>query len=154
MTDDLRTIEGAMCALAKADPTALVYIDNRHPTALSSYRGDYSDLAIERNWRSRNERTELYGCGESFELNMAGYGTYTPGHIEVSIKADPTVADLILALSLAVGEEFEGYKGGRFAMYPGTRLWVSEYGDCDHLVIDRAEELPGRFDLFTREMEW
>lgn len=143
MTD---TIEGLMDLLAEADPTALVYIDNQPPTALSSYRGYYCDLAIERTGE-RNERTELS------EFELAGYGTYTPGHSEVSIKADPTVADLLTALSLAVGEDFEGYKGGQFTMYPDTRLWVSEYGACDGLTISWYEDLSGRLDLFTTETD-
>ena len=147
MTD---TIEGLMDLLAEYDPTALVYIDNRPPTALSSYRGYYRDLAIERTDK-RNKRTEPSGLGNPFEL--VGYGTYTPGHTEVTIKADPTVSDLLTALSLAVSEDFEGYKGGQFTMYPDTRLWVSEYGRCDGLTITWCENLPGRLDLFTTETD-
>lgn len=150
----IRTIEELMNELEQAadDRMTLVYIDNRPPTALGSYRGYYNDLAIERS-DARHDRTELAVRGNPFELNLAGW-TYTPGHSEVSIKADPTVAELYLALSLAVGAEFEGYKGGQFTMYPDTPLWVSEHGECDHLMISYIEYLPGRMDMFTQELEW
>lgn len=147
------TIGGLRDALKALDPTAEVYIDNRRPTALSSYRGYYDHLAIER-FDVRHERTELDGRGAPFELNMAGYGIYEPGNGEVRIKADPTVADLIEALGLADGEVFEGYKGGQFEMHSRTDLWVSEHGDCDRLRIVGIESLPGRVDLVTREEEW
>lgn len=148
------TIGGLRDALKALNPAAEVYIDNRRPTALSSYRGYYDHLAIERFDGVRHERTELDGRGQPFELNMAGYGTYSPGHGEVRIKADPTVADLIEALGLADGEVFEGYKGGQFEMHSRTDLWVSEHGDCDRLRIVGIESLPGRVDLVTREEEW
>lgn len=150
---DLETIDGLRSALRRLDATALVFIDNRPPTALSSYRGYYDHLAIERS-DFRHERTEIPERGEPFELNMAGYGTYSPGAGEVKIKADPTVADLIEALDLAIGEDFEGYKGGQFTMQPSTDLWVSEYGDCDRLRIASIEALAGRVDLLTREAGW
>lgn len=140
-------------ALSVLDPAAAVYIDNRPPTALSSYRGYYDHLAIERDG-SRNARTELDGRGDPFDLNMAGYGTYYPGNGEVSIKADPTVGDLIEALDLADGEVFEGYKGGQYTMRASTDLWVSENGAVERLRIVAVEVLVGRVDLVTREEEW
>lgn len=151
---DLETIGGLRDALAVLDPAAEVYIDNLPPTALSSYRGYYDQLAIERQADVHHERTELDGRGDPFELNMAGYGTYRPGHAEVRIKSPASVADLIEALDLAVGQEFEGYKGGQFEMDPSTDLWVSEYGTCDRLRITSVESLPGRVNLRTREVEW
>lgn len=150
---DLTTIGGLASALAALDPAAKVYIDNRPPTALSSYRGYYDHLAIERDASAQHKRTELDDRGEPFEMNLAGYGTYRPGHGEVRIKADPTVADLSKALNLAIGEEFEGYKGGQYRMDAGSDLWVSEYGGCDRLRISVIEDLPGRVDLTTREEE-
>jgi len=150
---DYRTIGALRDALSVLDPAAAVYIDNRPPTALSSYRGYYDHLAIERDG-SRNPRTELDGRGKPFDLNMAGYGTYSPGNGEVQIKADPTVADLIEALNLADGEVFEGYKGGQYTMRPSTDLWVSENGAVESLRIVAVEVLVGRIDLVTRAEEW
>ena len=149
----MQTISGLIEALEKYDPNLSVYVDGRVPTALSSYRGFYDQLAIERT-NVRHERTEIDGRAEPFELNMAGYGIYAPGHSEVRIKADPTVGDFIAALRLAVGEVFEGYKGGQFTMHPDTILWVSEYGRCNHLRIFDAIESEGSVDLITREIEF
>ena len=103
-------------------------VDGTAPTALSSWRGDYSELAIECDPRAKHLRTELGERGKPFEMNLAGYGTYTPGYPQVNIKADPVVADLVRALDLAVGREFEGYKGGQYLMRWDTRVWVSNYG--------------------------
>lgn len=150
---DLTTIYGLRDALASHEAAASVYIDGQPPSALSSYRGYYDHLAIERDG-SVSECTELAGRGDPFELNMAGYGTYTPGHSEVRIKKDPTAADLIEALDLAVGEEFEGYKGGQYKMAGSTDLWVSEYGTVDRLRISGIEASAGRIDLTTSKEEW
>lgn len=150
---DLETIGGLRAALTEQAPDALVFIDNRPPTALSSYRGYYDHLAIERT-EARHERTEIPERGKPFEMNMAGYGTYSPGVGQVRIKADATVGDLIEALDLADGEDFEGYKGGQFFMTSRSDLWVSKYGGCDRLRVSGVEALPGRVDLVTTEEEW
>lgn len=146
------TIGALRDALSAVDADVRVFIDNRPPTALSSYRGYYSDLAIERT-HDRHERTEIPERGKPFELNMAGYGTYSPGASEVQIKADPTVSDLIAALDLAIGEDFEGYKGGQFYMDESSDIWVSEHGGCDGLRVTAVESLHGRVDLLTREVD-
>lgn len=151
--NDYRTIGALRDALAGLDPALLVYIDNRPPTALSSYRGYYEHLAVERNGEG-HEQTEIDLPGSPFDLNMAGYGTYTPGSGEVKIKSQPTVADFIEALDLADGATFEGYKGGQFSMCSDTDVWVSEYGRCDRLRIASAEVLPGRVDFATTKEEW
>lgn len=150
------TIGALVDELSTLDPDAKVFIDNRHPTALSSYRGYYDHLAIERSGREHEQHTEtaLDEQGEPFELNMAGYGTYSPGHGEVKIKQPATVGELVKALNLSIGEEFEGYKGGQFLMSSSTELWVSEYGNCDSLRIGGVESLPGRVDLVTTEVDW
>ena len=152
----INTIGALIDALSILDPDAQVFIDNRQPTALSSYRGYYDHLAIERSPREHDQHAEtaLDELGKPFELNMAGYGTYTPGHGEVKIKQPATVAELVKALHLSIGEHFEGYKGGQFAMSSGTDLWVSEYGNCDSLRVAGVESLPGRVDLVTTEVDW
>lgn len=139
-------IGGLIAELTKRNPKARVYVDGVSPTRLASYRGFYDQLAIERrqfDW----DRTELSGRGGS-------YGDYTPGHSGVHIRNNATVADLITALQLAIGEEFEGYKGGQFRMDEDTILWVSEYGDCDsRRVFDIREEADGSVNLITYEVD-
>ena len=150
---DYNTIGGLRDALAALDPTLSVYIDNRRPTALSSYRGYYDQLAIECSGDG-HERTEIDQPDSPFDLNMAGYGTYTPGSAEVKIKSEPTVADLIEALDLADDATFEGYKGGQFTMHSDTDIWVSEYGEYSSRRINSLELLPGRVDFATTEEGW
>lgn len=151
---DFTTIGGLIAELATHDQEAAVYIDNLPPTALSSYRGYYDQLAVERSDARLYDVTELDEPGHPFELNMAGYGTYSPGSREVKIKSNPAVADLIEALGLADGATFEGYKGGQFTMWRDTDLWVSEYGQCDQLRITSVEALDGRVDFRTTKEEW
>ena len=151
---NLTTIGALREALKALPQDAEVYIDNRRPTGLASYRGYYDHLAIVRDDDVRNERTEKPERGEPFDMSF-GYGTYSPGIGEVSIKAEPTVADLIEALDLADGAVFEGYKGGQYPMDGGSEIWVSQYGDCDRLRIKASiEDLPGRVDLVTYEESW
>lgn len=152
---DMLTIGGLRDVLKALPQDAEVYIDNRRPTSLGSYRGYYSDLSILRDEGRVNERTEADERGKPFSMaDIPGYSTYHPGIGEVRIKANPTVADLIEALDLAEGASFEGYKGGQFLMEADTTLWVSQYGDCDSLRIERVEDLPGRVDLWTVEVPW
>ena len=142
----MQKIGGLAAELDKYNQKALVFIDGIAPTRLSSYRGFYDQLAIERGGGGF-ERTKLSGRGESF-------GDYTPGHSGVHIRANPTVADLAKALRLAIGEEFEGYKGGQFRMDEDTLLWVSEYGDCDsRRIFDIQQMTDGSVNLITHEVE-
>lgn len=74
------------------------------PLSLGSYRGYYSDLAIEfANW-SRSDK-----------------------------KLD-TVGKLLDALEAAVGTVYEGYKGGEFTMQAHTPMWWASYGDCGEAI--------------------
>lgn len=144
------TIGGLRDALAKFPSDLPVYIDGRPPTALSSYRGNYSDLAIERSGHNiTQDETVLDERPEPFDMPFAGY--YWPGSSEVRIKQPATVWDLVKALDLAIGATFEGYKGGQFTMHAGTDLWVSEYGDVDDLRIAAIEATPYHIDLRTEE---
>lgn len=142
----MQKIGGLAAELKKYNQKAPVYVDGSCPTSLSSYRGFYDQLAIERD-AFGFERTELSGRGKSF-------GDYTPGHSAVHIRTNPTVGDLVKALNLAVGEEFEGFKGGQFRMDEDTILWVSQYGDCDSRRIFDIQEMPdGSVNLITHEVE-
>lgn len=147
------TIGALRAALSDLDQQAEVFIDNRRPTALSSYRGYYDHLAIERGEADHAE-TVLDEPGDPFDINLPGWGTYTPGSSEVRIKQPATVGELAKALDLADGATFEGYKGGQFEMDGGSDLWVSQYGNCDRLRVSGVESLPGRVDLLTTEEEW
>lgn len=149
MSDFLESIGEVLDSLATIPQDVPVYVDGKPPTALSSYRGYYSDLAIERT-EVKHEKTELVERGGAFEAPYIGY--YEPGSPKVRIKADPTVADLVEALNLAVGSVFEGYKGGQYEMHLSTDLWVSEWGDCDSRRIFRIAGDSGAANIETLEV--
>jgi hypothetical protein len=162
MSDFYDTIGELRDALAALDvQDAQLFIDETQPTALSSYRGYYDQLAIERAiWGSAtdnpgHDETKLEGKGKPFELGMAGYGTYSPGHGRLYIRREPTVSEFVKALNLAVGEEFEGYKGGQYTMHEDTDIWVSEYGDVDRRrILKKLDVSVERVQLTSLEVPW
>ena len=50
-----------------------------------------------------------------------------------------TVGPLLKNLSDAVGQTFEGYKGGDYRMSRLTPMWVSNCGDAAGLMVTGAE---------------
>lgn len=141
----LTTIGGLRDALSGLDPKARVYIDGLAPSALSSYRGFYDHLAIERDTSQAHTSTRLDERAKPVKSQYLG--TYAPGHLEVQIKANATVGQLVKALDVAVGTWFEGYKGGQYRMEPSTPIWVSEWGNVDRLRIASVRVQDGRVDL-------
>lgn len=53
----------------------------------------------------------------------------------------------------ALGQTFEGYKGGDFVMDESTVLWASPYGSSGGRAIVGAEMQDGRFVLLTRDVD-
>lgn len=150
--NDFSTLGGLIDALADLPQGLPVYVDNRVPTALSSYRGYYDHLAIERSG-DQPKLTEVATPGRPFDSEYLG--RYTPGTSEVRIAYPATVSELSDALKLAVGETFEGYKGGQYTMTWNTPLWVSEYGDATRRRICAIEHFDDtRVDLLTKEVAW
>lgn len=78
-----------------------------------SYRGYYSDLALEPSPQTST-------CGE-----------------------------LLMLLQSALGQTFDGYKGGDFVMGPETPLWLASYG-CGGLAITDLVIQDGAAVLVTR----
>lgn len=50
------------------------------------------------------------------------------------------VGELRARLQAALGEVFEGYKGGDYTMHDGTPLWVAEYGSTGGHVVEVIEK--------------
>lgn len=132
---DLTTIGGLRDALAEINPNLPVYVGNRPPTALSSYRGFYDHLAIE--------------CSDA--VHGATDIDDREAHAEVHIRSDATVRDLSEALYLATFETFVGYKGGHYEMYPNTDIWVSEHGQADGIRVVAIDVLSDRVELVIDE---
>lgn len=134
----------------KTHPNNPVLIDGETPTGISSYRGFYEDLAIECGLEE-NAATKLDDRGEPYYSQYLGH--YHPGHLGVSIVKVPLVSDLVHALQLCIGKEFEGYKGGQFAMTADTRIWVSRYGECSSVQIETIEVKNGHAELLTKVVD-
>lgn len=126
------------------DPALPVYIDNWPPSALSSWRGDYAQLAIECTPRDCQETRAVPGV-TSFHYEAA-----CP---EIQIKTPATVGEFVKALDLAIDETFEGYKGGHFTMSADTGIWVSEWGEYENVRIVGIEVLDDRVDLVTANQD-
>ena len=139
-------------ALRALPPETPIVLDGpgSHPTSLASYRGYYERLAF--SWGDTdNAETVLHGGGPAFDAPYLG--RYTPGASSVEIKHPATAADVIAALDLADGEEFEGYKGGQNAMDSGTWLHVADYGDIGPAVVGLAMSGDGFAVIQTAEVD-
>ena len=77
------------------------------PTCLDSWRGSYSELALD---------FKDYGYKEHQAKPMS-------------------VTSFLKMLKEALGKTFVGYKGGDFVMNKHTPIWVSNYGESSHTVV-------------------
>lgn len=114
----------------------------RQPTALYSYRGYYERLAL--GWGDEHDETKAVG------------GWYEPGKTTgvsaVEIKTPATVGDMIDALNLSNGLEFEGYKGGQFRMGWDTWIHVADY-DSSGPAVAGVREIGGTVVIHTVEVD-
>jgi hypothetical protein len=71
------------------------------------------------------------GCSIGEPLSYRGYYedlAFRPnGNLDVKGVLD--------AATSALGETFEGYKGGDYIMHRNTPLWLSGYGECSQLAF-------------------
>jgi hypothetical protein len=51
------------------------------------------------------------------------------------MEKERTVEEMLVMCRQAVGNTFEGYKGGLYTMRLSTPLWVANYGDCHDTAI-------------------
>lgn len=98
------------------------------PTFLSSWRGSYDELAL----------------GYTF----SGYDK--DGGCRSNEKADT----LLEHLKSAVGEIYEGWKGGDFKMHEGTPIWVSNPGNVGNTGIVGVLNDGWRLVLITAYCEY
>lgn len=94
----------------------VAFRDGGSPTEPHSYRGYYSDMAIENT-------------------------------------AEPISAgNFLLVCQAALGQTFEGYKGGDYVMGEDTPLWMAAYGCCGEAITD-VEIKDGAIVLHTRDLD-
>lgn len=101
------------------------------------------------------------------DLVKFDFGSTTPGQcdsyrgyyedlalgFEVDASDYPTVAELQETLTEAIGETFQGWKGGEYRMDRNSRLWVANCGqtsdttivgicDCNYMTVLQTEWAP------------
>lgn len=89
--------------------------------------------------------------GVSPEVNSYR-GYYEDLAIEPGLATSATT--LVEVLSAAIGQTFEGYKGGDFTMDRMTRVWVAPYGDTSDALIVGVAVNDGVATLQTVAEEW
>jgi hypothetical protein len=116
-----------IAALERADPEADVHFDFAYlrPTKVQSYRGFYDHLAL--GW----SHASIHDDDGKF------------------LRHWPRAADLLTELKSAVGQTFEGYKGGRYCMDAEMPLWVDRWGEASSTAIKAASIDDGTVVLVT-----
>lgn len=103
LTDALKACDASEVRIAA--PKRIV------PVRLDSYRGYYSDLAID-------YRTIDYDVGDRLTMSRVAF---------------------IKLLHSADRKTFIGYKGGEYFMNRDTDIWISTYGECSGMRISGVQ---------------
>lgn len=93
--------------ISEGKDEAHVYYDfcNLFPTEIDSWRGSYSELAL-----------------NFVDSDNDGAKTMTVGGLLTMLKS-------------TIGKTFEGYKGGEFTMNKHTPIWVANYGNSGNTAV-------------------
>lgn len=106
--------------------------DDRKASASNMRLGDFIDALIAVADQSLPLVLRRGGGGVHGFMSYRGYYE----DLAVSPRTDPkTVGDVLKQARDALGEIFEGYKGGDFPMHKGSILWVACYGDCGEKLV-------------------
>lgn len=79
------------------------------------------------------------------DKKIAGFGeanSYRGYHSDLAFEPsleEQTVSKFLEYCKSAMGEVFEGYKGGEFVMGRNTPLWIAFYGECGPRLIEVSE---------------
>jgi hypothetical protein len=113
-SDQLMLIELIYELEKVSDKTKQVFYDNEglFTTGIDSWRGIYAQLAL-----------DYSDVGDSPQ--------YTPKTVEFWLDR----------LNKAIGETFQGYKGGDFTMHKTTPIWVANYGSASGFRNDSENDL-------------
>lgn len=88
-----------------------------------------------------------YGDVESYR------GYYSDLYIDYTYNDERTVEYALDNLRSAVGETFEGYKGGDYTMSRHTPIWVDQYSCCDGIGVIGAEDRDGTVVILTEQVD-
>ncbi|WP_104662820.1 hypothetical protein [Ensifer adhaerens] len=64
-----------------------------------------------------------------------------------------TAGELLKEARDAIGNTFEGYKGGDFTMHDETPLWASAYGSASGIAIMGMTRVGDRYVLTTKQID-
>jgi hypothetical protein len=97
------------------EPIVMFDFEYAYPTGLSSWRGVYSELAL--------------------NFSFCGYGI--EGYVKVDgFEAEPpTISEFLNMLKNTVGKTFVGWKGGEFVMGKSTPVWVANDGNGGNTAV-------------------
>lgn len=86
------------------------------------------------------ERTTIKGI---ITLGLCAPHSYRGSYEQLAFypTCDVAVKQMLAEASACVGKDFGGYKGGRFRMHEGTRLWVASYGSTGWPLTEALVEL-------------
>lgn len=95
--------------------------------------------ALERQPPENLVRFDFCGIGPTGVNSYRGF--YDHLAIGWEDHAPTTVAGLLKTLREAVGQVYEGYKGGHYRMTRSTPVWVANYGQCDSTAIVAVDDI-------------
>lgn len=82
--------------------------------------------------------------------------SYRGYYDQLAIEPDgqTTAGALATALSEAIGESFQGYKGGDYSMSRNTPVWLSRHGDASGYAVTGVVEAEDAVILNITKEEW
>ncbi len=86
--------------------------------------------------------------GDYYQLALGYTSEYKYNH-EKKVSENITVGQLIEVLKGALGKHHEGYKGGGGIATEDTKVWVDNWGECNHTFIADVEMLEDTCYLVT-----
>lgn len=116
-------------------------IDELQSIELKTSSGEYKDVYFDFGYFSPTFLESWRGSYDEISLG------YSEGN---SIKVDR----LIQLLNGAIGETFEGYKGGDFVMYEHTPLWIANYGNSGNTGVIGVHDRGWSIVLLTSYFEY
>ena len=74
-------------------------------------------------------------------------------YIAIGRGSTSMVGDLLEKATSAIGQTYEGYKGGEFTMHKNTPVFISEWGSSSGVGVVGVEFVNGVVTLKTRDVE-
>lgn len=112
------------------EPLVMFDFEYAYPTGFSSWRGVYSELAL--------------------NFSFWGYGPEGYVKVEGFDSKPPTISEFLNMLKSTVGKTFMGWKGGEFVMGRGTPVWVANCGNSGNTAVVGIKDEGYRVIILTQ----